>query len=57
MELHCLPPRCCWVQWRAVVVTWGLGHELEGEGMVESLVGVEVEGDVGGGAEFWWIHI
>ena len=56
MKLHCRLLRCCWLQWRAVGATWGLGHELEGEGMVESLVGVEVEVDVCEGAEFLWIH-
>ena len=39
-----------------MLAIWGLGHELEGEGMEELMVGVEVEGDVGGGAEFWWIR-
>ena len=35
-----------------MVVTWGLGRELDGEGRAESLVVVEVEGDVWGAQSF-----
>ena len=39
------------------MVTLGLRHELADEGGAELMVGVEVEGDVCGGAEFWSIRI
>ena len=40
-----------------MLAIWGLGHELEGEGMAELMVEFEVEGDVCGSAEFSSIRI
>ena len=40
-----------------MLAIWGLGRELDCEGRAELMGGVEAEGDLGGGAEFWWTHI